>query len=114
MLSAETDGGSLGVGGTLVGPRNAERLIRIYDFDIDMAPAEHMAFFLYEDRPGVIGKVGTILGEEGVNIASMEVGRREAGGLALMGLTVDSPIPDAALDRIVAAVGMKSARSIAL
>jgi D-3-phosphoglycerate dehydrogenase / 2-oxoglutarate reductase len=71
-----------------------------------------MAFFRYEDRPGVIGKVGSILGEAGVNIASMEVGRREAGGLALMGLTVDSPIPQEALEQIVETVGTKSARSI--
>jgi D-3-phosphoglycerate dehydrogenase / 2-oxoglutarate reductase len=97
-----------------VGKRDDERLVGVYGFDVDMAPAEHMAFFLYEDRPGVIGTVGTILGQAGVNIASMEVGRREAGGLALMGLTVDSPIPDEALDRIVQAVGMKSARSIVL
>jgi D-3-phosphoglycerate dehydrogenase / 2-oxoglutarate reductase len=113
-IRAATDAGELNVGGTLVGKRNAERLVRIYDFDIDMAPAEHMAFFRYEDRPGVIGAVGTILGEAGVNIASMEVGRKEAGGLALMGLTVDSPIPPEALDRIVTAVGMKSARSMTL
>jgi D-3-phosphoglycerate dehydrogenase len=113
-IRAATDAGELSVGGTLVGKRNAERLVRIYDFDIDMAPAEHMAFFRYEDRPGVIGAVGTILGEAGVNIASMEVGRKEAGGLALMGLTVDSPIPPEALDRIVTAVGMKSARSMTL
>jgi D-3-phosphoglycerate dehydrogenase / 2-oxoglutarate reductase len=113
-VQAATDVGDLSVGGTLVGKRNAERLVQVYDFDIDMAPAEHMAFFRYEDRPGVIGKVGTILGEAGVNIASMEVGRKEAGGLALMGLTVDSPIPLDILERIVTAVGMKSARSITL
>ncbi|HJV04156.1 MAG TPA: ACT domain-containing protein, partial [Actinomycetota bacterium] len=113
-VQAATDVGDLSVGGTLVGKRNAERLVQVYDFDIDMAPAEHMAFFRYEDRPGVIGKVGTILGEAGVNIASMEVGRKEAGGLALMGLTVDSPIPPDILERIVTAVGMKSARSITL
>jgi D-3-phosphoglycerate dehydrogenase / 2-oxoglutarate reductase len=114
LLRAETDAGEVTVGGTHLGKRSAERLVRVYEFDIDMAPAEHMAFFRYEDRPGVIGKVGTILGEAGVNIASMEVGRREAGGLALMGLTVDSPIPPEALERIVGAVGMKSARSIHL
>lgn len=114
LLTAQTEDGEVMVGGTLVGPRNAERLVRVYDFDVDMAPAEHMAFFQYEDRPGVIGKVGTILGEAGINIASMEVGRREAGGLALMGLTVDSPIPPEVLDRVVEAVGMKSARSIVL
>ncbi|MGH2691358.1 MAG: phosphoglycerate dehydrogenase [Actinomycetota bacterium] len=114
LLRAETEAGEVSVGGTLVGKRDAERLVRVYDFDLDMAPAEHMAFFLYEDRPGVIGTVGTLLGEAGVNVASMEVGRKEAGGLALMGLTVDSPIPEAVIDGIVKAVGMKSARSIAL
>lgn len=113
-LRAETEAGDVAVGGTLVGKRDAERLVRVYGFDVDMAPAEHMAFFLYEDRPGVIGRVGSILGRRGINIASMEVGRREAGGLALMGLTVDSPIPPAALEEIVEAVGMKTARSITL
>lgn len=113
LLTAETDAEPVTVGGTLVGKRDQERLVRVYDFDIDMAPADHMAFFRYEDRPGVIGKVGSILGEAGVNIASMEVGRKEAGGLALMGLTVDSPIPEDALESIVEAVGLKSARTIA-
>jgi D-3-phosphoglycerate dehydrogenase / 2-oxoglutarate reductase len=111
-VRAVTEAGEVEVGGTLVGPRNAERLVRVYDFDIDIAPSEHMVFFRYEDRPGVIGAVGSILGEGGINIASMEVGRKEAGGLALMCLTVDSPIPPEVLDRIVAAVGMKSARQL--
>ena len=86
----------------------------VLDFDLDMAPARHMAFFVYEDRPGVIGKVGTILGQAGVNIASMEVGRKQAGGLALMGLTVDSPIPPGVLQEIEQAVGTEAARSMVL
>jgi D-3-phosphoglycerate dehydrogenase len=114
VLRAETETGEVAVGGTLIGPRHVERLVRVYDFDIDMAPADHMAFFRYEDRPGVIGSVGTILGDAGINIASMEVGRKEAGGLALMGLTVDSPIPANVLDAITSEVGMKSARSMSL
>jgi D-3-phosphoglycerate dehydrogenase len=114
VLRAGTESGEVAVGGTLVGPRNAERLVRVYEFDLDIAPADHMAFFNYEDRPGVIGAVGTILGEAGINIASMEVGRKEAGGVALMCLTVDSPIPPEVLDRIVEAVGMKSAHQVAL
>ena len=114
VLRAGTESGEVAVGGTLVGPRNAERLVRVYEFDLDIAPADHMAFFNYEDRPGVIGAVGTILGEAGINIASMEVGRKEAGGLALMCLTVDSPIPPEVLDRIVEGVGMKAARQVAL
>ena len=62
------------------GQADAERLTQVYGFDVDMAPAKYMAFFLYEDRPGVIGTVGTLLGDAGVNIASMEVGRKEQGG----------------------------------
>jgi D-3-phosphoglycerate dehydrogenase len=114
LLRADTEQGEVAVGGTLVGKRDAERLVRVYDFDVDLAPAEHMAFFLYEDRPGVIGRVGSILGEAGINVASMEVGRKEAGGLALMCLSVDSPIPAEVLGQVVEAVGMKSARSIVL
>jgi D-3-phosphoglycerate dehydrogenase len=114
LLRADTEAGEVAVGGTLVGPRHAERLVRMYEFDIDIAPADHMAVFRYEDRPGVIGAVGTILGEAGINVGSMEVGRTEAGGLALMCLTVDSPIPPEVLERITSAVGMKSARSVAL
>ena len=62
-LRAETDEGPVSVGGTLVGKRNAERVMQVYDFDIEVAPAEHMVFFTYADRPGIIGRVGTILGE---------------------------------------------------
>ena len=111
-LRADTEGGEVAVAGTLVGKRDGERLVQVYDFDIDMAPARHMAFFLYEDRPGVIGTVGSMLGSAGINIASMEVGRKEAGGPALMGLTVDSPIPSEVLAAIEQAVGAKQAHSI--
>ena len=61
----------------------------LFGYDLDMAPSKNMAFFRYPDRPGMIGKVGTILGAEGINIGSMQVGRTEEGGRALMALTVD-------------------------
>jgi D-3-phosphoglycerate dehydrogenase / 2-oxoglutarate reductase len=111
-LRADTDSGEVAVAGTLVGKRDGERLVQVYDFDVDMAPARYMAFLLYEDRPGVIGMVGSMLGNAGINIASMEVGRKEAGGQALMGLTVDVPIPAGVLAEIEQAVGTTGARSI--
>ncbi len=114
VLRSDTEAGEVSVGGTLVGGRGGERLVRVYDFDIDMAPARYMAFFIYADRPGVIGTVGSLLGSAGVNIASMEVGRKEAGGSALMGLTVDSPIPAGVLAEIERAVGTQRARSLVL
>jgi D-3-phosphoglycerate dehydrogenase len=113
-LRADTEAGEVAVAGTIVGRREGERLVQVYGFDIDTAPARHMAFLLYEDRPGVIGTVGTLLGEAGVNVASMEVGRKEAGGPALMALTVDSPIPPAVLSEIESAIGAQKARSLLL
>jgi len=113
-LRGETDGGEVAVAGTLVGKRDAERLVQVFDFDVDMAPTTHMAFFLYEDRPGVIGRIGSMLGEAGVNIAGAQVARKAAGGLALMGVTVDSPIPPEVLQRIAAEIGAERARAIVL
>src|SRR5207237_8294854 len=83
-------------------------------FALDMAPARHLAFLLYEDRPGVIGTVGTILGAAGINIASMEVGRRDQGGPALMALAVDIPIPPEVLGRIASEIGAVRARALLL
>lgn len=113
-LRAETEDGEVSVAGSLVGPRDAERVIRVFDFDMEMVPAKFMVFFTYDDRPGVIGTVGTILGEQGINIASMEVGRADVGGTALMGLTVDSPIPPEVLERITRQIGAGMARFIVL
>jgi D-3-phosphoglycerate dehydrogenase / 2-oxoglutarate reductase len=114
VFRAETEDGMVTVAGTLVGRTSGERLVRVFDFDVDMAPARYMAFFTYEDRPGVIGTVGSLLGTAGINIASMEVGRKAAGGLALMGLTVDSPIPAEILQGIEREVGTETARFLEL
>jgi D-3-phosphoglycerate dehydrogenase len=113
-VHAEGSAGTVSVGGVLVGKRDTERLVRLYGYDIDMAFASNMVFFRYEDRPGVVGTVGSILGEAGVNIANMQVARRSEGGEALMGLAVDSPIPDEVLDRIAAAASLHSARMVVL
>jgi D-3-phosphoglycerate dehydrogenase len=113
-LRAETDGGEVAVAGTLVGKRDGERLVQVFDFDVDMAPAGNMTFLLYEDRPGVIGKVGTMLGDAGVNIAGAQVARKAAGGLALMAVTTDTHIPQDVLDRIASEIGADRMRQITL
>jgi len=104
-LSGDGPMGPVSVAGTTVGPRDAERLVSVNGLELDMAPSEHMMFLFYEDRPGVIGRVGTILGAAGLNIASMQVGRRKQGGEALMALTVDAGIPAGVLDRVVDEIG---------
>ncbi len=104
-LSGQGPRGPVGVAGTTVGPRDAERLVSVNGIDVDLAPSAHMAFLFYSDRPGVIGKVGTIVGAAGVNIASMQVGRRRQGGEALMVLTVDAGLPAGVLEQVVAEIG---------
>lgn len=105
---------TVSVAGVLVGKRDTERLVRVYGYDLDMAFAPVMAFFRYEDRPGIVGIVGSLLGEAGVNIGNMQVARQSEGGEALMGLAVDSPIPQEVLDSIKAEAALADARLIVL
>jgi D-3-phosphoglycerate dehydrogenase len=112
--SASSTGEEVTVAGVLAGKRGIERLVRVYGYDIDMAFAPVMAFFRYEDRPGIVGIVGTLLGQAGVNIANMQVGRQTQGGEALMGLALDSPIPSPILDDIARTADLRDARLIVL
>jgi D-3-phosphoglycerate dehydrogenase len=107
-------GDEVSVSGTLSGPRHIEKLTDIDGFDIDVVPTRHLVFLRYEDRPGVVGVVGQVLGEAGVNIAGMQVSRRAAGGEALMVLTVDSAVPGEALADIATRIGATSARPVDL
>jgi D-3-phosphoglycerate dehydrogenase / 2-oxoglutarate reductase len=108
------DGRVHSVSGTLTGPRLTEKIVAVDGFDLEIVPTDHMAFFRYEDRPGVVGVVGRILGNEAINIAGMQVSRDTRGGHALVALTVDSAVPHAVLDEIVAAVGAESGRTVDL
>jgi D-3-phosphoglycerate dehydrogenase len=102
------------VGGTLTGPRQLEKLVEVNGFDMEMAPAEHMVFLTYTDRPGIVGTVGQILGSEGINIAGMQVCRDARGGDALIVLSVDSAIPAAVLDDISSTIGAVVGRTVDL
>ncbi len=113
-IRGDADGGSVAVGGTLFGKRNEEHLVSISDYAIDMEPERLMCFLRYVDRPGVVGKVGTVLGEADINIASMKVSRETIGGEALMGLAVDSEIPSGVLRRIVETIDASDAKFIDL
>lgn len=111
-VRAQGKGETVSVAGALVGKRDTERLVRVYGYDLDMAFAPILAFFRYEDRPGIVGIVGTLLGRAGVNIANMQVGRQSEGGEALMGLAVDSPIPQEVLSSIAEQARLRDARLI--
>jgi D-3-phosphoglycerate dehydrogenase len=113
-VRAQAKGETVSVAGVLVGKRDTEKLVRVYGYDIDMAFADNMVFFRYEDRPGVVGIIGTLLGDGGVNIANMQVGRKTEGGEALMALAVDTPIPEPTLSRITEQARLRDARLVTL
>ncbi len=99
-----SDGNSLVVAGTVAGPRDTEKLVAIDDLDLDLPLSEHMLVFAYEDKPGVVGVVGQVLGAAGVNIANMQVGRDAATSQALIALTVDSAVDAATVEKIAAEI----------
>lgn len=90
------------IAGTVLGETGAPRIISFYGFELDISPQPHMAFFKYVDKPGVIGRIGTALGNAGINVGSMEVDRKESGGTALMTIGVDSPLTAGILAEIAA------------
>jgi D-3-phosphoglycerate dehydrogenase len=104
----------ISVSGTLSGPKHIEKIVQIDGYDIDIEPTQHMAFFRYVDRPGIVGTVGRILGDANVNIASMQVGRDVKGGHALVALTVDSAIPSETLEEMLRAIDAQWGRSVNL
>ncbi|MGZ8738742.1 MAG: ACT domain-containing protein, partial [Nocardioides sp.] len=97
-----------------IGIGQKERLVEINGFDVDIEPTDHLAFFNYEDRPGMVGTVGVILGDAGVNIAGMQVARDAKGGSALVALSVDTAIPTETLAEIESAIAAISVRAVDL
>jgi D-3-phosphoglycerate dehydrogenase len=86
------------VSGTLF--EGAPRIVRLRDYAMDFAPDEHMLLLNYGDRPGMIGKIGTIMGQHDINIASMNLGRHEKKGEAMVILSLDSAVPREVVEEI--------------
>jgi D-3-phosphoglycerate dehydrogenase / 2-oxoglutarate reductase len=99
-VEAVSGGQPLRVAGTTMGNDNRLWLVSALGFELDMELAPLLVVFRYDDVPGVIGKVGTLFGEAGVNIANMTVSRTRQGGQALMTLSIDSPAPPELVGRI--------------
>ncbi|MFB9234213.1 phosphoglycerate dehydrogenase [Plantactinospora siamensis] len=116
VRGALPDGRTVTVSGTVVGGpgRDVGKLTEVDGFDLELSAEGILLFFRYADRPGVVGIVGSILGEAGVNIAAMQVARREAGGEALMTLTVDSAVGVELLDSAAASIGAAAASAVDL
>ena len=103
--------------GTTLGRRHRSHLLEAWGSRFNVELERHLAIFRYEDRPGMLGRVGTELGDRGINIISAAVGRRPedpAGGGAVMLVTADSPVPQEVVDLIVATDGFNGGRTISL
>ena len=124
-VSVVSGGARTRVVGTSLGRLHRPHLLEAWGSRFNVQLEHHLAVFRYEDRPGMLGRVGTELGNEGINIVSAAVGRRaeaaagrSAGevptGGAVMLVTADSPIPQAVVDRIVATDGFDAGRTVSL
>ncbi|MDH3753882.1 MAG: phosphoglycerate dehydrogenase [Acidimicrobiia bacterium] len=107
-------GGEHAIAGTLAGLKAEPRIVMVDDHSVDMPPAPHMVVVRNDDRPGVIGQVGSILGEAGLNIRDMNVGRAADGSGALMVISTTTPVPVAVLTALEAANGIVDVRSVSL
>ncbi len=104
--------------GTTLGRLHRPHLLEAWGSRFNVQFEQHFAIFRYEDRPGMLGRVGTTLGQEGINIVSAAVGRppeaEAEGGGAVMLVTADSPIPKEVVDHIVATDGFHRGRTVSL
>jgi D-3-phosphoglycerate dehydrogenase len=112
-VEIRSDGGQVRVAGTTIGNEHRHWLVSALGFELEMELAPLLVFFRYDDVPGVIGRVGTLFGEAGVNIANMAVSRTRRGDKALMALSLDSEPPPELVEAL-GAQGFDDARVISL
>ena len=112
-IRVDTDAGSSTVSGTVFG-KSESRIVKINDYYLDVNPAGDILVLSNTDKPGMIGKIGTILGESGINIASMEVGRKAAGSDALTVINLDAPADEKVVDKIRGQEGIKGVKTVKL
>lgn len=110
-VSVKTEAGERSVAGTLF--NNVEpRLIELFGIKVEAELAGHMMYIVNEDAPGFIGRIGTLLGENGINIGTFNLGRREAGGEAVLLLSVDSAVSEEVLKNACDLPGVKMVKAL--
>ncbi|WP_188447676.1 phosphoglycerate dehydrogenase [Sphingomonas psychrolutea] len=110
-VSVKTDAGERSVAGTLFGDA-APRLVELFGIKVEADLAGHMLYVVNEDAPGFIGRLGSLLGEQGVNIGTFHLGRRSAGGEAVLLLSVDDAVTPELLAKVRALAGVKTAMGL--
>ena len=111
-VSVKTSTGERSVAGTLFA--NAEpRLVELFGIKVEAELAGDMLYVVNEDAPGFIGRIGTLLGENAINIGTFNLGRRSAGGEAVLLLSLDNPIPAEVLEQARKLPGVKTVKALA-
>jgi D-3-phosphoglycerate dehydrogenase len=113
-VTVASGGAEVEVAGTGFGPRHEPHLVSVYGQRFNLPIAEHLAFFRYRDRPGMIGRVGTVFGERGVNIVSAAVGAEEDADDAVMAVTADAHVPAELLREIIGLDDFHAGRAVDL
>ena len=111
-VTVGTQTGDRSVAGTLFG-NGAPRLVELFGIKVEADLSGHMLYIVNEDAPGFIGRLGTTLGEAGVNIGTFHLGRRSAGGEAVLLLSVDEEVKPDLIARVRALPGVKTAMALA-
>jgi len=112
-LRLKTGEDDLSVAGTIFGG-NHMRLVDVGGVEVDTIPQGNILLVKNEDTPGIVGKVGSLLGAHGINIARMGLGRKPGSGRAIMLIEIDSEAPPAVLDELPRIPGVREARFLRL
>ncbi|ACU39824.1 phosphoglycerate dehydrogenase [Actinosynnema pretiosum subsp. pretiosum] len=112
VRAVQADGSVLTVSGTLTGLDQVEKIVGVNGRSFDLRAEGNVLLLEYSDRPGVMGTVGTLLGEAGVNVEAAQISQQKGGSEALMLLRVDRPVDSNVLDPIGASVGARTMRSV--
>jgi D-3-phosphoglycerate dehydrogenase len=110
-VTVKTDGGERSVAGTLFG-NATPRLVELFGVMVEADLAGDMLYIVNEDAPGFIGRLGSTLGEANINIGTFHLGRQEAGGVAVLLLSVDTPVDAGTLKTIHNLPGVKRAMAL--
>ncbi len=114
-MTLKTGDDSVKVVGTTLGQKHRPHLLEAWGQRFNLQIDDpYLALFRYSDVPGMVGRVGTTLGEAGVNISAAAVGRGGASDLAVMAVTTDIQVPEAVIQQIASSDGFVSGRSLPL
>ena len=111
LLEVKSDQGESLVKGCLHGEKEP-RIVEVDGYSLELAPEGRILLVRHDDRPGMIGRVALGLGNNGINIAAMQVGRKEKGGVQLMILMVDQLVPEEVVKEISAIDGVKDVKAV--